>query len=313
MNVNIQQTHTWGHTIVLDPVSDRLRRAQLQWAQERVAQTGKLITDTLSPEITDVEREMAKAWRIENSIARGDALYLKYHQHLHDTILQYLQNLWIEADIMRFVTNIFQGIKYISTYTEENPDFLEEPGSMGEVPICFGDISHLPVVVSMRHVQDMAGWNMGEDIASGKLTIQEAIEIQYITVLLHELLHVASARIYKLDSGYIWRVGIHFVDEAAESIWDMNMSNEWLTDIIATRIFHSDSFSERFQVTKKGGYHPGYAKQYLEIYQKITHAAIREGLSFEETMHHVERWYFGSLEYADMVRVNIFSVHWLTI
>jgi hypothetical protein len=291
-------THTWGHPTILDPISEMLRTAQLQWAQERVSQTGKLVIDTLSPSVTDKDREMAKILRTENSIARWDALYLKYRERLSKTILQYMENLWIEADILRYVEKMFKGVQYKSTYTEENPEILEEPGSMGEVSACFADISQLPVVVSMRHVQDMAWWNMGEDIASGKLTIWEAIEQQYLCVLLHEFLHVASTRIYELESGYIWRIGIHCIDEAAESIWDMNMYNEWLTDIIAWRIFRSESM---------GKYYPWYSKYFSKIYHDIMIATERDSWTFQETMHHVERWYFGSLEYADMVRVNIFD------
>lgn len=100
----------------------------------------------------------------------------------------------------------------------------------------------------MRHVQDRAAWMMTET----DLTIEEALDIQYLSVLLHESCHVATTRLYELDGiGPIARSGIRLYRTDGSEIGNLHDPNEALTDMLADAVYQSASFRSRFPNAEK--------------------------------------------------------------
>ncbi len=266
-----------------------------------------IVLDLREPSSTQEDEWLAGAFRMQTSISRGDALYEEFHTDVYEAVLDAMRWYGIDDEYVEFARESFSYVDYQSTYTEENPELWMEPGNMWDVTTYTDNILKIPLRISMRHVQDMMGWEMGIAISDGILSVGEAIQIKYLTVLLHEALHVASAKIHNLLWGSsLTRSGLEVFTSGGDALWDMRYPNEVITETIASHIFLSDAFRERIPVAKKWTYNLAYQKHFRPVYASIESFVQNTEYNYADTMTLIYKWYFWGLSDAQFARVHIF-------
>lgn len=293
----------WYHNTSIDPIWQRLLDAQKEWAYIRVREKRKVISDLFAPPVTPQDEELAKEWRAKIFIDQWNTLYLRYSQKLRELILSYLQNLSIDDPTRERVERVVTWLEYSTTYDDESKWSYEVMGESWWLTINITDIYHIPLDISIYQVQRYMIRNFLHTVSTKVTTPSEAIEIQYLMILLHEFVHAASIRIHTLTDGEIWRIGVQLLEMNGKKFGEYVQLNETLTDIIAGKIYDSDAFQEAFPLARKVLYTPGYTKLLPTVIEALEWWWESRWLSSQEAMVEMQRLYF-SPEIDDVLEIH---------
>lgn len=279
---------------------------------EALANKWVLLPDHPHP-LTPKEKSLAFTSRYVWYIEQGHALFADHGQKVKDIIIAYLH--WFSVQWISFspskigqIQGLLDDIVFIPAYTEETRELWREPWSLGHIEHTLGQLKTVSLTLSMRHTSDASYLRTVDLFNHPRITSEWIYLSNFLSTLLHELLHVASRDVYLLPEGWvISKVGIEFFARGTWWIWsNMTEENEAITELLAEEIYNSESFQKAFPVLSGTKYKSSYVDEIAMINSCINDIAEEFGYTKHEIWTYIVYGYFWTIPDADDTRVDIF-------